>query len=371
MTVNGLSPSVDLTAAFSGKRVLVTGHTGFKGGWLALWLTRMGATVTGVALPPQGPDNFFKATRLAEIVDHRIADIRSPEQYREVIADCDADVVFHLAAQALVRRSYREPVETFATNVVGTAVVLDAALRMPSLKAAVVITSDKCYENREWVHGYRENDPMGGSDPYSASKGCTELLVSAYRQSFFSDPSGPLLASTRAGNVFGGGDWAEDRLLPDIVRAALNNEPITIRNRASIRPWQHVLEPLLGYLQVSAKLLEGDSSYAEGWNFSPDLSGMVDVETLANAFSAAWGSGAPRFIFKKFKKDLHEAMILRLDSTKARTLLNWEPRLSVAEAVEMTVDWYKANAADSTDMRDFTIKQIESFQGRNQMRHVA
>jgi CDP-glucose 4,6-dehydratase len=363
MTATGSNTAPGVATSFRGKRILVTGHTGFKGGWLALWLARMGARVTGVALPPEGDDSFFDACRLVEAVDHRVADIRSQEQFSKTVADCDAEVVFHLAAQPLVRRSYRMPVETFATNVVGTAVVLDAALRMPSLKAVVIVTSDKCYENFEWDYGYRENDRMGGTDPYSASKGCTELLVSAYRSSFFSEPGGPLIGSGRAGNVFGGGDWAEDRLVPDIIRSTRSNEPIRIRNRASIRPWQHVLEPLHGYLQIGARLLGGDASFAEGWNFSPDASGMVDVETLAGYVTEAWGEGAPQFVFDKTDADPHEATVLRLDSTKAHTRLDWQPRLTMEESVGMTVDWYKAYLGGATDMRALTIEQIEKFEG--------
>ncbi len=350
-----------LRDAFSGRRVLLTGHTGFKGGWAALWLKRLGAEVTGVALPPDDPRGFFEAAKLARIVDHRIGDIRQPTAFADLVKDIDAELVVHMAAQALVRKSYEEPLDTYLTNVVGTAAVLDAARRMPSLKGALVITSDKCYENREWVWGYRENDPMGGADPYSSSKGCTELLVSAYRRSFFSSPDSPLLASARAGNVFGGGDWSQDRLIPDIMKAALGGAKVVIRNPASIRPWQHVLEPVYGYLLLGARLISRDRAFAEGWNFGPDPDGVVTVETLADCIQAAWGPGGARFEFGEAKTGPHEASVLRLDSTKAKTLLGWGPALSVDDAVRLTVAWHKAAAAGA-DMRKFSEAQIADYE---------
>ncbi len=351
----------DLRDAFAGKRVLLTGHTGFKGGWTALWLRRLGANVVGVALPPDDARGFYSACGLSSLVDHRIGDIRNPAALDAILADIDADLVIHMAAQALVRKSYAEPLDTFLVNVVGTAAVLDAARRMPSLKGVVVVTSDKCYDNKEWVWGYRENDPMGGADPYSASKGCAELLVSAYRQSFFSSNGGPLLASARAGNVFGGGDWSQDRLVPDIMKAALSGNEVMIRNPSSIRPWQHVLEPVLGYLMIGARLLRGETDAASGWNFGPDPDGVVDVRTLARHVSAAWGQGGPAFTFGTPGAGLHEAGVLRLDSTKAKTHLGWSPRLTVEQAVKLTVDWHKAAAA-SSDMRAFSEGQIGAYE---------
>lgn len=342
----------------------MTGHTGFKGGWASLWLDALGADVVGLALPPKDDRDFFHATKLGKIVDHRIGDIRKPEEFARIVADVDADLVIHMAAQPLVRLSYETPVDTYLTNVVGAAVVLEAARKMPSLKAAVVVTSDKCYENNEWVWGYRESDPMGGADPYSSSKGCTELVASAYRRSFFADETGAALASVRAGNVFGGGDWSADRLVPDIMKAALAGEPVTIRNPASIRPWQHVLEPVFGYLALAARLLEGDRDCAEGWNFGPDPDGVVDVGTLSRYVEEAWGDGAPEFIFGERQEGPHEAKILRLDSTKAKTQLGWAPLLSVREAVALTVDWHKAAAAGATDMRAFSLRQIEDYVAR-------
>jgi len=371
MPTQDISTGQDLASAFRGKRVLVTGHTGFKGGWLALWLSKLGAEVTGISLPAEGEDNLFDAARIGEIADHRIGDIRSSEDFSRAVGDLDADIVFHLAAQPIVRASYSDPVDTYATNVVGTAVVLEAARRMPSLKAVVVVTSDKCYENLEWDYGYRETDAMGGSDPYSASKACTELLVTSYRRSFFSAPDAPLLASVRAGNVFGGGDWAPDRLFPDIVRGALAGEPIIIRNRASVRPWQHVLEPLYGYLMLGAKLLAGDASMAEGWNFGPNANGVVTVETLANEIMSAWGSNGPRFMFNRNPADLHEAGVLRLDSSKAIARLGWHPRLTLTQSVAMTVDWYRTHAAGSGDMQQYSLRQIDDFEQRGRLRRVA
>lgn len=350
----------ELSAAFRGRRVLVTGHTGFKGGWLALWLKRLGAEVIGIALPPPEGPSFYELVGVGEFVDDRIGDIRSEAEFAKSLGDVDADLVIHMAAQSLVRPSYESPVDTYLTNVVGTAVVLDAARKMPSLRAAIVVTSDKCYENREWVWGYRESDPMGGHDPYSASKGCAELVTNSYRRSFFSDPEGPQLASVRAGNVFGGGDWAVDRLVPDIMKAMIAGAPVNIRNPASIRPWQHVLEPLAGYLLLAARLLSDGARWAEGWNFGPDPGGVVDVGTLAENARRAWGEGASELLLGNVKGP-SEANILRLDSTKAQTLLGWSPQLTIDEAIRMTVEWYRAYAEGRENMRAFTERQIETY----------
>lgn len=344
-----------------GRRVLLTGHTGFKGGWLALWLQRLGAKVVGVALPPPPGPCFHAATGIDDLVDSRIADIRDQQAFDAAVAGFDAEIVIHMAAQALVRPSYASPVETFATNVVGTAVVLDAARRMPSLRAVIVVTSDKCYENNEWAWGYRENDPMGGSDPYSASKGCAELVAAAYARSFFATPGGPRLATVRAGNVFGGGDWAIDRLIPDLVRAANSGTALTIRNPSSIRPWQHVLEPLHGYLMLASGLLDDGDRHAGAWNFGPDPEGVVDVGTLARLIRDAWGPGAPRVNFGAATDNRHEAQVLRLDITKARTLLGWRPQLDLEASARMTADWYRAHAEGHTNMRAFSNVQIDRY----------
>jgi CDP-glucose 4,6-dehydratase len=357
------SPSTlrDLPKSFEGRRVLLTGHTGFKGGWMALWLRRFGAQVVGVSLPPEDERGFFNATRLEQVIDHRIADIRQPAAFADAIRDTDADLVVHMAAQALVRRSYEEPLDTYLTNVIGTAAVLDAARRMRSLKGALVVTSDKCYENREWVWGYRESDPMGGADPYSSSKGCAELLVSAYRRSFFSATDGPQLASSRAGNVIGGGDWSKDRLIPDIVKSAIAGTPVVIRNPGSIRPWQHVLEPVHGYLLLCARLLDRDRAFADGWNFGPDAESVADVETVAVSFRRAWGPEALKIDIGRSEAAPHEATVLRLDSTKARTQLGWKPRLSLEEAVKLTADWHMA-ALGGADMRQVSESQIAAYE---------
>lgn len=350
-------------SSLRGRRVLLTGHTGFKGGWLALWLRQLGADVVGVAQPaPDGP-GFARAVGLDALIDHRIGDIRDPDGFAAAVADVDAEIVIHMAAQALVRPSYASPVDTYLTNVVGTAVVLDAARAMPSLKAAIVVTSDKCYENNEWVWGYRETDPMGGADPYSASKGCAELVAASYRRSYFADPAGAALATVRAGNVFGGGDWSADRLIPDIVRATVAGQPVLIRNPGSIRPWQHVLEALAGYLTLAAAMLDDGPRHAGAWNFGPDADAVVDVGTLARTMATAWGPGGPRFGFGS-PSGPHEAGVLRLDSTKARSLLGWRPVLDLDAAVQLTTDWYRAHAAGGTDMRRFTIDQIDRYQAR-------
>ncbi|SMX47262.1 CDP-glucose 4,6-dehydratase [Actibacterium lipolyticum] len=351
--------TADFGGVFQGKRVLVTGHTGFKGGWLCLWLRQLGARVTGLALPPETTPSIFDCCALDGVIDSRFANINDSAALATALNGVDADIVIHMAAQAIVRASYDTPAETFLTNVVGTAHVLDQARAMPSLKGAIVVTSDKCYENNEWVWGYRENDPMGGSDPYSASKGAAELLTASYRRSFFCAPEGPQLASARAGNVFGGGDWAADRLIPDIIRATLAEKPTVIRNPASVRPWQHVMEPLSGYLTLAARMLTGDR-VDEGWNFGPDNDAVVEVETLAAQISAAWGNGGPRFEFGRRSDALHEAKILKLDSTKAATYLGWRPRLTLDQAIQMTVEWYRKQA-EGADMRALTEGQISRY----------
>jgi CDP-glucose 4,6-dehydratase len=364
---NSISPIPDfskLLHAFRGRRVLVTGHTGFKGGWLSLWLKLLGAEVYGVALPPQPGPSFHSAVRLGEIVDDRIGDIRVAAEFADSVSGIDAELVIHMAAQALVRQSYGDPVDTYLTNVVGTAVVLDTIKRMPSLRAAIVVTSDKCYENNEWVWGYRENDPLGGADPYSSSKGCAELVTAAFRQSYFSSPGSPNLSSVRAGNVFGGGDWAVDRLVPDLVKATIARAPVEIRNPSSIRPWQHVLEPLSGYLMLAANLLSPSSPYAGAWNFGPTSEGVVDVGTLARRFQKSWGLGGPQILWGSVKPGPHEAGILRLDSTKAQVQLGWRPRLSIDEAIDWTVEWYRAYAAGNADLRKLSERQIQNYSER-------
>lgn len=323
--------------AYKNKRVLVTGHTGFKGSWLVLWLQMMGAKVTGISLPPETSPNHWSLLGLG--VESFHIDIRDEVALRQKIIEVDPEIVFHLAAQPLVRRSYRQPLETWATNVMGTANVLDACRQVKSLAAIVVVTTDKCYENKEWVWGYREIDPLGGHDPYSASKGGSELVAASYRSSFFYTPGSPLLATARAGNVIGGGDWSEDRLIPDLVRAVEGKKSLEIRSPNATRPWQHVLECLSGYLMLGQQLLEGNAAIAEAWNFGPDREGNRQVKQVLASLQANWPSvrwhcsAAPQ---------LHEAQLLHLDSGKAREKLSWRPVWTFDEGVAATAEWYRA-----------------------------
>lgn len=349
-----------LAAAFRGKRVLLTGHTGFKGSWLALWLKRLGAEVVGIALPAITP-SFHAAVGVDDLIDGRIGDIRSEAAFADALRGEDFDFVFHMAAQALVRASYDAPVDTYLTNVVGTAVVLEACRRMPSLRGVVVVTSDKCYDNREWVWGYRETDPMGGKDPYSSSKGCTELVAAAYRSSFFADPAGPQLASVRAGNVFGGGDWCADRLIPDLVRSAQSGVAMKMRSPRAVRPWQHVLEPLRGYMMLAARLMQDGPRFASGWNFGPGPESTVDVGTLADMVVRHFAGDCPNFVVERRGDEPPEATVLRLDNTKAQVQLGWKPLLDIDEAVGMTVGWYRQFTRDPKSMRAFSERQIERY----------
>lgn len=343
---------------WTGRRVLVTGHTGFKGGWLALWLHELGADVTGFALPAPTAPSLFEQLRLAELIRHVEGDVRDAAAVEKVIDEVRPEVIFHLAAQPLVRYSYDQPVETYATNVMGTVHVLDACRRVPGVEAVVCITTDKCYENREWVWPYRENDPMGGYDPYSSSKGAAELAISAYRRSY---PNGPLIASVRAGNVIGGGDWALDRLVPDIVRALLSGETVKVRNPASVRPWQHVLEALGGYLLIGERLLQGDRSVASAYNFGPADDDTKPVSWVVEQMLQAWGGGRWS---KPQGKQPHEATLLRLDCSKARAELHWEPRLRLAEALQKVVEWHR-HVADGGDARTISVEQIADYMRRS------
>ena len=347
--------------AWNGRRVFVTGHTGFKGGWLALWLHQMGAEVTGYALPAPTNPSFFEQTGLAAVVNHIEGDVRDAATLEAAIRDAKPEVVLHLAAQPLVRPSYVDPVETYATNVMGTVHLLDACRRIDSVKAILCVTSDKCYENREWVWPYRENDPMGGHDPYSSSKGAAEIAVSSMRRSFFND--GALVASARAGNVIGGGDYAEDRLVPDIVRAMLSGAEPELRSPGSVRPWQHVLDALSGYLVVAQRLLEGDRSAADGWNFGPVLEDTRPVGWIAEALQREWGRGG---FVQSTGPQPHEACLLTLDCSKARSQLGWRPTLSLGEALPMVANWHKAVDAGE-NARDVSLKQLEAYQEKARM----
>lgn len=331
--------SVEVTCfgdIYRGRRVLVTGHTGFKGAWLALWLRELGAVVTGVALPPDTEPNHWSLLDL-DIADHRV-DLRDRDRLQQVFAEARPEIVFHMAAQALVRRSYRDPLETWSTNVMGTANVLECCRLTDGVRAIVVVTTDKCYENQEWFWGYRENDRLGGHDPYSASKAATELVAASYRSAFFYESDAPLLATVRAGNVIGGGDWSEDRLIPDLVRAVSATSPLIIRSPMATRPWQHVLEPLSGYLLVGQQLFNGQSDIAGPWNFGPAPEGNRSVAEVLQRLSSNW----PELTWKlSGDAQPHEANLLYLDSAKARAKLGWRPVWSFDEALAATVAWYR------------------------------
>lgn len=349
-----------------GKRVLLTGHTGFKGGWLSLWLQEMGAEVTGLALPAPTTPSLFEVARVGERMTSVLGDIRDLELVSAVFATCRPEIVFHLAAQPLVRYSYGAPVETYATNVMGTVHILEAARQTAGVRAIVNITSDKCYENREWPWGYRENDPMGGYDPYSNSKGCAELVAAAYRNSYFNPAEharhGVALATARAGNVIGGGDWAADRLIPDILRAIEAGSPVNIRSPHAIRPWQHVLEPLHGYLTLAEKLHDEGSAYAEGWNFGPSDDDAKPVQWIVEHLTRAWGEGAAWQL--DTQPQPHEAHYLKLDCSKARMQLGWQPRWNLARALQSIIDWHKA-MRQHADMRAICLSQIAEYAQRD------
>ncbi len=344
---------------YSGKRVLVTGHTGFKGSWLVLWLKKLGAEVVGYALPPPTTPSHYDL--ILPDINSVHGCILDPEKLDRVFIDFSPEIVFHLAAQPLVRVSYTQPKETFETNVVGTVNVLDACRRCSSVRAIINVTSDKCYENREWVWGYRENDAMGGYDPYSASKGCAELVASSYRNSFF-NPSEyerkhhTLLASCRAGNVIGGGDWAADRLIPDIMKAAARSKTVDIRNPHAVRPWQHVLEPLSGYLQLGQKLLEGKPEFSGAWNFGPDDAEVIAVHDVVERMKLAWP--AVNYSASGNPEQPHEAGLLKLDCSKAATFLKWHGAWDSATTFARTAGWYREFYENNAILSD---KDIELY----------
>jgi CDP-glucose 4,6-dehydratase len=343
---------------YSGRRVLVTGHTGFKGSWLSHWLALLGAEVHGFALAPEA-GSLFEAARIGERMQSVFGDVRDLGRLQQALEASSAEVVFHLAAQSLVRRSYREPVDTYATNVLGTAHVLEACRRSSAVRAVVVVTSDKCYENRELELGYREDAALGGRDPYSSSKAAAELVTAAFRSSFFA--SGRVgIASARAGNVIGGGDWAEDRLVPDVVRGAWRDEPIVVRNPKSTRPWQHVLEPLAGYLLLAERLHRDPQGFSEAFNFGPPDAASVDVATLARKLVEQLGSGALE-LRADVAGEPYEARALKLDSSKARARLGWSPQLSFDEALALTADWYREFHAAPARAADLLDAQIASY----------
>ena len=342
---------------WQGKRVLLTGHTGFKGSWLSLWLQSMDAQVFGYALAPPTCLNLFEVADVCQGMTSIIGDIRDLAKLQAVFTEHKPEIVIHMAAQPLVRYSYQNPVETYATNVMGTVHLLEAVRNTPSVKVVVNVTTDKCYENKEWAWGYREDEPMGGYDPYSNSKGCSELVTSAYRRSFFQD-KGIALASARAGNVIGGGDWAADRLIPDILRAFESDQPVVIRNPYATRPWQHVLEPLSGYLTLAEKLYTGGQAYAEGWNFGPHDDDARAVQWIVENLVKSWGKGA------SWQQDSgehpHEANYLKLDISKAKAGLGWQPRWALPTALEKITTWHHAYLA-ATNMHNFTLQQIANY----------
>ncbi|MBW8359987.1 MAG: CDP-glucose 4,6-dehydratase [Weeksellaceae bacterium] len=343
---------------WKGKKVFVTGHTGFKGSWLALWLQSMGATVKGYALEPPTDPALFVVANVGDQMDSQIGDIRDLEILQKSMISFNPDILIHMAAQPLVRLSYLEPVETYTTNVMGTVNVLEAARSCPYLKAIVSVTTDKCYENKEWAWGYRENEPMGGHDPYSNSKGCAELVTSAYRRSFFHTPDTASIATARAGNVIGGGDWAEDRLIPDILRAFEKSQPVVVRNPLSTRPWQHVLEPLSGYLVLAQHLFEDGSEFAEAWNFGPKDEDCKPVNWILDKMMKEWGKDARWELDRNSHP--HEAGYLKLDCSKAAARLNWHPNWNLDHTLALIVNWHQDWRAGK-NMNEKCLQEIASY----------
>jgi CDP-glucose 4,6-dehydratase len=350
----------DFERALAGERVLVTGHTGFTGGWLALWLRAIGARVTGLALPPRTELNLFTAARVGEQLTSHIGDIRDFAMVKRVMAGAQPSVVFHLAAQPLVSHSFADPLETFATNVLGTVNVLEAARLQPGVKALVCVTTDKVYADEDPQRGYREADRLGGKDPYSASKACAELVASCYRATMAGRGNGMLVATARGGNIIGGGDWSDDRIVPDFVRAATSDAPLTLRNPAAVRPWQHVLALVHGYLLLAGRLAEGRSDCAGAWNFGSVETDAVPVATLVDRIAAAWKRPTIRHVPGSFP----ETPFLRLDSTAARNALGWRPRLRFDEALGLTADWYRNYYTQPASAPALTVRQIDDYRRR-------
>lgn len=346
------------TNFWKNKKVFLTGHTGFKGSWMSLWLLKMGANVTGYSLPAPTSPSLFEELKISQEMNSIIGDIRDPAKLSQAVVGTNPEIIIHMAAQPLVRYSYQEPVETYMVNVMGTVYLFEAARKLNNLRALVNVTSDKCYENQERKEGYKEFEAMGGYDPYSNSKGCSELVTSAYRRSFFQKQGVPL-ASGRAGNVIGGGDWALDRLIPDIVRSALQNEKLTIRNPYSVRPWQHVLEPLCGYLTLAEKLYVDGVKFAEGFNFGPAEKDHCDVETIIRIMNTYWDQRIKYEVVSAGTQP-HEANLLKLDCTKAESVLGWRPRWGVDQALELTVEWNKQRLAGES-VKQICLNQIDKY----------
>jgi len=354
-----MSASEPFNAAYADRRVLVTGHTGFKGPWLCSWLERLGAQVFGLALEPDTVPSLFNDLALSSLMDHEIGDVRDSDVVRRIVARVRPEVVVHMAAQPLVRRSYAEPHYTFETNVMGTANVLEAARASDSVHTVLIVTTDKVYENPETGHAFSESEPLGGADPYSASKACAEIVTGAYRRSYFGAADAALVATARAGNVIGGGDWAQDRLLPDCARACMAGEAVIVRNPASVRPWQHVLESLSGYLTLGAALLEGRTDAATAVNFGPQPGDALSVAEMVERFVRAWGSGS--WESPDMGSQPHEAGLLRLDISKARQLLSWEPVWGADRAVTATAAWYRAYAENPDSAARLVDAEIAAY----------
>jgi CDP-glucose 4,6-dehydratase len=332
---------MDFSQEYKGKNVLLTGDTGFKGSWLATWLLHLGAHVTGFGLPPRNREDNFNISGLDARIHHINGDIRDYTGVSETLKKSKPDFIFHLAAQALVLDSFEDPYVTFVTNIVGTLNVLEAIRKNPGVSSAIIVTSDKCYDNKDWVHGYRETDPLGGKDPYSASKGATEIVTSSYIHSFFSLPDTPSVATVRAGNVIGGGDWSDNRIIPDCIRSLNQNQPIKIRNPLSVRPWQHVMEPLYGYLKLGIALSKEGKKYSGPWNFGPQPRNAVTVEHLVKEIIRQWGSGA--YLISDNENRNAESRTLTLDISKAAHILHWHPVLSLEQALKYTIDEYRVD----------------------------
>jgi CDP-glucose 4,6-dehydratase len=341
------------------KRVFVTGHTGFKGGWTVMWLEKLGAIVKGYSLEPDLDTSLFDLAKIDSLCDSHIADIRDLKTLKKSIIDFEPHIVIHMAAQPLVRVSYIDPVETYQVNVMGTVNLFEAVRESKSVKAVLNVTTDKCYHNNEWVWSYRENEPMGGHDPYSSSKGCSELITSAYQKSFFNMNSNVSLASARAGNVIGGGDWSKDRLIPDALKAFNSDQKLVIRNPFAIRPWQHVLEPVSGYLELIEKLYNSNDEYSEGWNFGPEDKDCIQVSEVIKFIADRWPS---QVIWEEdLGENLHEAQLLKLDISKSKNKLSWKPRWGIEKALDTIIQWHQS-WNDGLDMKDITLSQINDYE---------
>ncbi len=349
-----------------GKKVFITGHTGFKGSWLSLWLQLLGAEVLGYSLPAPTEPSLYELASVGKGMNSVVGDVRDLEHLAQIVGDFQPEVVFHMAAQPLVRYSYQNPVETYGVNIMGTVHLLEAVRRVGTVRSLVNITSDKCYENREWVWGYREQEPMGGYDPYSSSKGCAELVTAAYRSSFFPGESSTAIATARAGNVIGGGDWSSDRLIPDILRSITNQQTIIIRNPQAIRPWQHVLDPLAGYLLLAEKLYSGSGDFRSGWNFGGSDRDTQPVAWIVDRMLELWGDAGVSWECDAMPQP-HEANYLKLDCAKARTYLGWQPQLDLTTALAWVVEWTKAWAIGS-NMGEFTKQQILNYGNKSNLK---